>query len=131
MAIFGAEGIREAMLNSYRKHFELAQARGTPSGTSAHEAGLYEALATRYLTGFQQVAEPVVWAELTPFLRLQHDVGVSALAEYVVYKEMAKQARTDWLRQVINEGLRSWPEEECASRLAMARLMGIAWINLA
>lgn len=44
------------------------------------------------------------WAELLPFLYLDKQTGREALAEYVVYKEMPKDAKISWLETVVQRG---------------------------
>ena len=127
MAVFGAQGIRDAMMKSYHKHVELARQHGTPPETSVHACGLYGALSSRYLAGFEQVAEPEVWAELAPFVHLQPSLGSEALAEYVVYKEMPSEARTGWLQQTVRDGLALWDVESGEAFVAMAKAVGLAW----
>jgi len=127
MAIFGAQGIRDAMSKSYFHHVEVARQQGTPPGTSLHEFAMYGALASRYAVSFQSVAEEMVWAELAPFIRLQPDLGLKALAEYVVYKEMSIKADIPWLETVVRQGLRMWDEENRQAWLATATAMGFLW----
>jgi hypothetical protein len=94
-----AEGIRESMRVSYDKHLRKAHsgAIGAPDTTPAHCA-LYGALGTRYMSRGRLAAEPMVWAELAPFLALHDSDAREILAEYVVYCEKPTEARVDVLR---------------------------------
>lgn len=114
-ALGSAEGTRNAMIQSYRKHKNMVESRpeGIPPGTSVHEAALYGALATRYRTaGIKKEAihrmETFLWLELLPFTHLPEQTGRDALAEYIVWKEVESrtQARLDWLRESIKKGVR-------------------------
>lgn len=130
MAIFGPQGIRDAMTKAYSRHADLARQQGTPPSTSVHEVGLYGALASRYAAGFQSVQEASVWAELAPFLRLDPDMGLRALAEYVVYKEMSIKADIPWLEKVVTQGLKMWDAESREGFIAMANASGFLWARL-
>lgn len=130
MAIFGPQGIRDAMTKSYLKHLGLARDKGAACGTTPHEAGFYGALGTRYLVGFTPVDEVTIWMELMPFIKLEPSVGIEALAEYVVYKENPGQARTEWLAEVVNRGLELQDAEERENLVMVAQAKGFAWANL-
>jgi len=130
MAIFGAQGIRDAMCNSYQKHVRKFQNQPLPEGTTLHQVGLYGSLSARYIVGFKQKSEVEVWLELTPFMRLDPDEGLAALAEYVVYKEMPAKADTGKLTEQLQKGLSLLTAEERESLVPMARLNGFAWTHL-
>lgn len=110
-----ADGTREAMRQSYERHYEEIQAdrMSVPPGTTPHEAALYGMLASRYMTysGVSgdtiQGLEPLIWAELVPFVALPDDEGIEAVAEYVVWKEEETRAdaRLEWLRGQVEEGV--------------------------
>jgi hypothetical protein len=106
-----AEGTRDAMLRSYRKHRATFSDRGDllPSGTTAHHAALYGALGSRYRTlGHDATSlEPFIWLELLPFTSLDEGVAPEALAEYVVWKEpeTRSEARLGWLADQLETGI--------------------------
>jgi len=134
MAIFGAEGIRDAMRKSYDKHYELARQGKLPtSSDDPHYAGLFGALGSRYrLQG--KYSEQTVFLEVIPFWKLDHSTGKEALAEYVVYMESPRDARRDWLSSQIKEGLRKFASEEgdtSDGMMMMAQMNGIRWVELA
>ena len=130
MAIFGAQGIRDAMTKSYHKHVREATGNTLPDGTSAHQAALYGALATRYSAGLKSTSEVVVWAELAPFLNLPSDEAIAALAEYVVYKEMPAKADTQALSAQIGRGLSRLAQDERESFTMLAEINSVAWLSL-
>lgn len=130
-ALGSAEGTRNAMLQSYRKHRSMLEGRpdGVPPGTSSHEAALYGALATRYRTaGIKEEAihrmEYSLWLELLPFVHLPEQTGPEALAEYIVWKEVDSrpQARLEWLRESIKKGVRE--AERSGKQEAVEAAMG-------
>ena len=130
MAIFGPQGIRDAMTKSYHKHVRELTGKTLPDGTSLHHAALYGALATRYIVGGEPTMEAVVWAELAPFLNLPPDEGLAALAEYVVYKEMSNRAGIATLSEQIARGLSLLPKRDREAFGTMAEINGIAWLPL-
>ena len=133
MAIFGAEGIRDAIRKSYEKHYELAQQGKLPtSADDPHYAGLFGALGSRYrLQG--KYSEQMVFLEVIPFWRLDHSTGKEAIAEYVVYMESPRDARRDWLSSQIKEGLRKLASEKGDTSdgiLMVAQVAGVKWLEL-
>ena len=130
MAIFGAQGIRDAMTKSYHKHVHNLAEQALPDGTSLHQAALYGALATRYMAGFKSKPEVVVWTELAPFLNLPPDEGLTALAEYVVYKQMPAEADIRTLSAQIVRGWSLLAKDERESLRTMAEINNVAWLSL-
>ncbi|MBU0640078.1 MAG: hypothetical protein ABII12_13100 [Planctomycetota bacterium] len=130
MAVFGAQGIRDAMTKSYHKHVRNLTGQALPEDTSLHEAGLYGALATRYKAGFKSMPEVAVWSELAPFVHLPPDEGLAALAEYVVYKEMPAKADRPALSAQIRRGWSLLDQDERESMEAMAEINGFPWLLL-
>jgi len=130
MTIFGTQGIRDAMTKSYHRH--VAKLRGQPlsGGASLHEVGLYGALATRYMVRLQPVLEVVIWAELVPFINLNPNDGLAALAEYVVYKETPLDAKRDWLSDQIKKGLSLLGNEEREAIEVVAKMNKFVWMEL-
>jgi hypothetical protein len=102
----GAEGTRETMRESYHTHREM---RAGSDSRSPHEQGLYGALESRYVAAHAPRPEIQIWTELIPFLLMDEDEAVEALAELMVHDEMPLEARTEWLgariRWVIHERL--------------------------
>ncbi|MBI5763032.1 MAG: hypothetical protein HZA51_05860 [Planctomycetes bacterium] len=130
MAIFGSQGIRDAMTKSYHKHISDLDPKKIPDGTSLHQAALYGALATRYIVSLKPKAEVVVWLEIAPFMRLPSNDAVNALAEYVVYKEMPTEARVATLTSQVRKGWSLLPQEEQETLKAVAEINGVAWLSL-
>lgn len=127
----GAEGCREAMRESYQKHFQLAQA-GQISffDQSPHSLGLYGALGSRYRAWGRPINEAIIWSELTPFLLMGQSGGIEALAEYAVFQERPNEARTGWLRDRINVALRSCHDDSLMAAAALALMNRVAWCAL-
>lgn len=107
-----AEGTRDAMLRSYRKHRVVFADRPDllPTDATVHEAALYGALGSRYRTlGHDATSlEAFIWLELLPFTSLDEIVGPEALAEYVVWKEpeTRAEARLSWLADQVKVGMK-------------------------
>lgn len=126
----GADGIRETMGESYNKHVRLAMQGRSPTQDPPHVVGLYGALGTRYLSRGTRVAERELWGELMPFLAMEEADAVEALAEYVVFQERPEDARTIWLKGMINSALKA-PKNEASIELATAGLVNrVAWCSL-
>lgn len=133
---FTAEGCREAMRQSYRKHYDLAQQGLAPTDSSPHHAGLFGALGTRYklrdVLARGGIPDVVLWPELTPFLLMSQEDSVEALAEYVLWQERPAAARTEWLAQKINKALRTESTSEDSPRQAAsyALINKLGWCEL-
>lgn len=128
-----AEGCREAMRMSYKKHLRGArQGMVSDADTSPHYAGLYGALASRYKVLRMPMMEVVIWAELVPFLLMRETEAVEALAEYVVYKERPSEAKVSWLKKLINDALRTAPAcaESPRTMAPMGMINQAAWCEL-
>lgn len=114
------DGCREAMRQSYQKHYDLAQRGLAPTTGDPHEMGLFGALGTRYklrgILRYPDFPDVVLWPELAPFLLMSQQDAVEALAEYVLWQERPSAARTEWLARKINEALRSKPSSEDSPR---------------
>ena len=130
MAIFGPQGIRDAMTKSYHRHVAEFTGKVLPDETSLHQMGLYGALGTRYMAGFQSVLEVVLWAELTPFVNLNPNDGLAALAEYVVYRETPLDAKREWLSGQIKKGLSVLADEEREAIQIAAEINRFVWMEL-
>lgn len=109
----GADGTRWSMRTSYAQNVASAPPELVRSIGSAHLAGLFGALGSRYVTLGVSYAEiddraATLWLELMPFLHLPEDSGAEALAEYIVWKEIETRhdARRVWLTRTILDGLR-------------------------
>ena len=126
----GADGIREAMRDSYEKHARSAREGRIPSTDPPHSVGLYGALGSRYRARGRAVAEVVLWGELAPFLSMKETEAVEALAEYVVYKEMPNKARVEWLKQVINASIESCKDDSWKVMTGGGLLNRVAWCSL-
>ena len=129
-----AEGCRKAMRKSYKKHLRLALQGMNPSDSKPHEVGLYGALGTRYMSFGIPVTpsmELAITAELVPFLLMKETDAVEALAEYIVYKEVPREAKMSWLRKLINDALRTASPEDFPRIMApVSMIHQVAWCNL-
>lgn len=125
-----AEGTREAMRMAYNKHFRPAKQKA--GGSSPHHVGLYGALGSRYAGRGQNIPEPALWGELSPFMLMEEDLSVEALAEYVLYQERPWDADTEWLKSEINKAFRSAPKTpESPITLALTGVINkVAWLDL-
>jgi hypothetical protein len=133
--INNAEGIRESMRMSYDKHFKLAM-NGKIPGTP-HQAALYGALASRFLVSGvpvdNAITEMLIWADLLPFMYLDQHIAREALAEYVVWKEMPKDAKISWLTTVVQKGCQVGKDnhqEEYDAFMITAKINGAVWLLL-
>jgi hypothetical protein len=125
----GADGSREAMRDSYARHVRLAKNGQIQIGSeSPHTIGLHGALGTRSLAGGIQVR--AIWDELAPFLSMEEQAAVDALAEYVIYQERPKDTQITWLSEMINAALQN-PTTETHRKLAALGVMNqVAWCAL-
>ena len=132
MAIFGAQGIRDAMIKSYHKYAKRPVVQGIAIGKdiSLHQFCLYGALSSRYLAGFKSIPEVVIWVELAPFLELEPDDSLSALAEYIVYKEMPVKADVTYLSMQVKKGLSLYEDEDREAFLKVANMNKLGWVSL-
>jgi hypothetical protein len=126
----GADGIREAMRDSYERHVRLAKEGRIPTTDQPHSIGLYGALASRYRARRKSVVEVVLWGELAPFLSMKETEAVEALAEYVVYKEMPTKARTAWLAERVNSTIQSCKDNSRKAMAAAGVVNQVAWCPL-
>lgn len=106
---YNVEHTRESIRYSYKKHVLAAQQEKIPlnGGTTPHVAGLYGALAVRYVAAGIPRSEFLLWPELSPFLLMKESDAVEALAEYVVCQENPKEGKTVWLSKLVNDVLRT------------------------
>jgi len=140
-----AEGIREVMRWSYDKHYELvvkiglAQAASKVSGDTLSETtqyfALFNTLESRCLARGvpTENAEKLIWAELLPFLYLDENMAREALAEYVVYKEMPKDANISWLETVVQKGCELTKSKKIKvynAWMPVAKAGGAVWLLL-
>lgn len=132
-----AEGIREAMRWSYEKHHELAVKSGlSPVGSEQQQFALYGALSTRFQASgvpINTITERLIWADLLPFLYLEQDIAREAVAEYVVYKEMPKDARISWLTTIVQQGCqigKDKNQDEYSELMETAEANGAVWLLL-
>lgn len=133
------EGIREAMRMSYDKHLKLSIEGKIHSLTPTQPEwlALYGALSTRYVVSGvpidNMIAEWLIWADLLPFLYLEPDIAREALAEYIVYKEMPRDARISWLTTIVQQGCKIGKDkndDEYNELMATAEANGAVWLLL-
>jgi hypothetical protein len=117
-----AEGAREAIRMSYLKHYRMAEQQGI----EPHSTGLYGALASRRKAAGQFRGEPVVWAEVAPFLSMPPELGREALAEYVVCLERPAEGRIGWLKDQINNFLATPYDSKQAAEARQVAAMSLA-----
>jgi hypothetical protein len=135
--INNAEGIRESMRMSYDKHFKLAMnSKISLNSGTPHQAALYGALGSRFLVSGvpvdNAVTEMLIWADLLPFIYLDQHIAREALAEYVVYKEMPKDAKISWLTTVVQKGCQVGMDnhQEYDTFMTVAKANGAVWLLL-
>lgn len=128
----GVDGWREAMRESYEKHLRLARAGKIPATDGPHAAALYGALGSRYRAEGIDLSEILVWADLAPFLMMRDSDGIEALTEYVVFRERPNEARTSWLRDMVNTALRTpLPPDHTYRKMAALGMMNrVHWVSL-
>ncbi len=105
MAIFGPQGIRDSVRKSYGKHVQMYQAEPPSEGVSVHHASLHSTLVLRYAFAYRPMPEAIVWLEIGPLLELPEEDALSALAEYVVYKERPARADLRLLQSAVARGM--------------------------
>lgn len=127
-----AEGIREAMRISYRKHRKQSERGALPAQGGPHQAGLFGAMASRMAVNNLPVTPTALWYELAPFMLIQdEEVAVEALAEYAVYVERTVDTKLAGLKETLNSWLRRTPDEHELLRMAAApRAMACRWNGL-
>lgn len=130
MAIFGAQGIRDSVKKAYRKHREAYRTKSPAEEFSEHHAALHGALVLRYAAAYRAVPEALVWLELIPFLPLEEEEAVEAVAEYVVYQERGRDADLDGLRSSVRRGLAGLSREDRKEFTAAAENYRFAWRRL-
>lgn len=126
----GADGIREAMRESYTKHLQLAQERAVSSDGTPHAIGLYGALGSRYRVSSRQMSEPQLWAELAPFLAMPQAQSVEMLAEYVAFQEIPQQANIRLLSEAINLAVESGFDDDQKLMGVVAFMNHAPWCSL-
>ena len=115
-------------------YLRLALQGRVVNSNNPHWSGLYGALGTRYV-GLGIPESPsmglALWAELAPFLLMEETDAVEALAEYIVYKEVPREAKTSWLRTLINDALCKVTSEGWPSAMApVSMIHQVEWFNL-
>lgn len=117
----GPEGIRETTRESYREHRRTANG---PHALTAHERGLYGVLRSHYAAERPPRPEIQIYTELIPFLLMDEEEGVDALAELVVREELPLEARTAWLGDRIRWAIRErLPSADESLRSGAARAL--------
>jgi len=133
--INNAEGIRETMRMSYSKHLKLAKRGDIPiHDTTPHKIALWGAMGSRFRVSGVPVdnvlAEAIIWADILPFLYLDEKIACEALAEYVVYKEMPKNANISWLTIIVQQGCKigeTQHYEQYDALSAIAEANNVVW----
>jgi hypothetical protein len=123
----GADGIREAMRESYQMHVKLARQK---SLDFPHAIGLYGALGSRYKVRQLPVVEVAIWAELSPFLEMNESDAIEAIAEYAVFQQRPNDARQEWLAGVINEVLLRSTEASLTAMATSGYIHQFSWYRL-
>jgi hypothetical protein len=91
------KGINEAMRIIYNKSV------GTDLSNEAHDVGLLNAMYTRRLLDDKNFDLGLVWLEISPFLLMEdRNESFSSLCEYVVARELPKEANIAKLSAAIN-----------------------------
>ena len=141
--INNAEGIREIVRRSYDENFSLvvkiglAQTASKVAGDSLSETtqyfALFNVMEVYYFVSGLDNAEKSIWAELLPFLYLDKQTAREALAEYVVYKEMPKDAKISWLETVVQQGCELTKSKKIKAYnawMTVAKTNGAVWLLL-
>ena len=142
--INNAEGIREIVCRSYDENYNLvvksglaqtaSKVSGDPLSEMTQYFALFGVLENYYLASGIEIAEKTIWAELLPFLYLDKQTGREALAEYVVYKEMPKDAKIAWLETVVQKGCdlaKSKRDKKAYDAwMPVAKTNGVVWLLL-
>lgn len=101
--IGGAQSLRYVMANVYDRCYKLAEGGEQPQ----HSTAIVNSFAHR----FEQIGRPFdrieQWLEAAPFVGMAEEQAKEALGEYMVFLEMPKKCRTDWLKEQINNSLRN------------------------
>src|SRR5215213_8986802 len=126
----GADGCREVIRDAYIKHVRLAKHRQSQSRDSSHMIGLYGALGLRHRARGTKGGEVRIWNELAPFLAMEEQEAVAAVAEYVVFQESPQEARITWLRDSINAALGSVTDDAYRKMAAIGMINQVAWCAL-
>lgn len=157
------EGTRTAMKQTFQIYRDKIRESGEvplekdefPEGVVGpprHCFALFQTLASRYWVmgisrGRIEEHEDLIWAELLPFLYLDHDDAIEALAEYVVRRESledfpwtADETRVDWLQEKLEEGVSraekvdpsGWASvfRETAENLDEGESIFVRWVKL-
>ncbi len=98
---------RKTLISLYYVHYNLAHRSGQNSA-DAHQAGLRGALCACYQKGIFGNPPPrndSLRAELAPFLLMDREESIEALAEYVLWRQRSTAAKKDWLADKINKAL--------------------------
>jgi hypothetical protein len=130
-----AAGIRAAMRDSYQKHLKKARLGQIGVGTDPpHATAMFGALGTRNKVLGLPFGEPYLWTELFPFLELDDQEGLEALADYAVWRELPSdltERQLQNLASTINAGLtRMLKKNNPAVKLAVRPDFAIQWSKL-
>ena len=129
MALFGAQGIRDSLIKTYKKHLRLFQGTPPENNLPLHHSALHGALALRYAASYRGIPDNVVWLEVAPFLALPSKESVLALAEYVVFKERPHKANRKFVEKSVKRGLELMSVEDQELFVGSAREYGFAWLT--
>lgn len=131
----GPDGIRAAMHLSYEKHLKKALSGKIGVETDPpHSTAMFGALGTRNKVSGYPVNEPYIWIELSPFLELEAQLGVEALADYAVWRELPNELtepQLENLANTINGGLlQMLKKKHPALQIAIRPDFAIPWASL-
>lgn len=104
-----AEGSRMLTRRTYNAYFDKAKRGEFHTNDSPHYMGLYGALGNWKNANRQSVNEMQMWVELAPFLVMNEEDSVEALAEYIVFMDRHKYdeyPRIDMLTSKLNNALK-------------------------
>lgn len=126
------EGCRQSTRLSYDQHLGGALKGKGLKDEPPHHVALYGTLGSWYKVRGVPVREVLLWGELAPFLLVPEAIAREAIAEYTVYLETPAEAKTDWLANLINSGLRAAPAGvESPRPFALVGFMNqVAWCDL-
>ena len=126
----GIESCRGKVRAAYARYVQVAKKEHGQSPYSPHVIGLYSALGTRYRAHGTTVNMEDLWCELTPFLVMEEQEAVEALAEYMVFKEHPGDTQVTWLRNSLNAALAGLCDDSYRRMATTGMRNHVAWCAL-
>ncbi len=129
------------MRESYDWHSEMAPEFTIPAGVSLHEACMYGVLSSFFeMQGASPAATAefgyVIWLDLLPFLYLPPEEGLTALTEYIIWKEhgledgVEKKDLLRWVHEGTVKAAEDGREEDLRYAEKLDGLGPLPWLKL-